>query len=172
MQQKIFISVVANYNNKNLDISTHSKRIKQEFTLLKIKSIQRNNMFGDTTIDMVIRPMELVYRSELIYDVSNQVFYKTRYDENGTNSTQQLPTTIKPLFETINDVVKHKPINTLLTCHTKQNVLEAIYLTDCFDIYHKCIDKVAYQLTRYKYGKMIPPQDLIEIVEKYPEYLI
>lgn len=173
MSSSIFISAVNNQHTRNLDTNIHAKRKKRDYTILKIRARQNLNFSkNDTTVDMQIYPMQLAYSSELIYDVSKQCFYKTRYDTSGTNSTKLLPDSIKPLFDAIISVSAQLPIGELRNLHNKQNLLEALYLTDLYSLYYPHFDIIEYQLVRLRYGKEVPYELFDHFEEKYPEYLI
>ncbi len=172
MLTPIFISVVNNQHTKRLDTKLHAKRKKQEYTLIKVRSTQRLALEDKDILDMQISPMELVYKSEIIYNVLEQKFSKSRFGASGENISTNLPDSIKPLFEAIISVSANKTIEELKDLHNKQNLIEALYLTDKYGQYYKHFDIIEYQLLRLKYGKEVPYEYFADIEEKFPEYLI
>ena len=171
MSSRIFIASVNNLHIHNLDTVHYAKRKKQDYTLIKIRTRERVIPHISEKVVM-IKPTESSYRAELIYDVSTQQFQKTRFDRNGVNTTDNLPDSIKPLFAAIIGISASTPIDELKKAHTKQNLLEALYLTDHYGLYYEHFNMVEYQLLRMKYGKEISHNYLIDIVTDYPEYPI
>jgi len=167
--RNIFVAVIKTDHN-NIDLTNLSKRIKNDYTIIKIKSHRKNLKNGDTYID--ITPMELAYKSEMIYNVHEQHFYKHRYDINGSNTATMVPDKIKPLFEAIIAVSELKPIDELKLNHKKSDLIEAIYLTGKLRNYVNNISLTEYELIRYKYGKSVNPNFLEDLIADYPEHLI
>ena len=172
MNTPIFISAVNNQHIHTLDTKYHAKRKKREYTLIKIRSTQRLSFTDRDILDMQISPMELVYKSEVIYNVLEQKFSKSRFGASGQNVATNLPDSIKPLFEAIISVSANKTLEELKDLHTKQNLLEALYLTDRYGMYHEHFNIIEYQLLRLRYGKEVPFEYFTDIEEKFPEYLI
>jgi len=168
--KNIFVAVVNENHSRNIECyNDYSKRVKNGYTIIKLKFVRDNYHESG---DMLIRPMDLMYKAEMIYDISNQQFYKNRYDVSGGNEATNLPKETKPLFETIIDVSKLKPIDELKLNYTKSNLIEAIYLTGKLSNYIKDIDPIYYELIRYRYGKKVNPNFLENLITEHPEYLI
>lgn len=114
---------------------------------------------------MRVTPMELVYKSDLIYDVANRTFYKSRFGANSTNNAKHLPDTLKPLFNAKISVSANNHIDVLQSMHNKQNLLEALYLTDKYGQYHEHFDMMEYQLVRYDMEKMFH-MNILRVLKK------
>jgi len=171
VRSSIFISAVNNQHIHNLDTQYHAKRKKHDYTIIKVRTRERVINHIEEKVAL-ITPMELTFRSELIYDVANQQFSKSRFNNSGCNTTLNLPDSIKPLFEAIISISADTHINELKKNHSKQNLLEALYLTNAYGRYQEHFNMPEYQLIRLKYGKEIPHTYLVDIVKEFPEYLI
>ena len=170
MEDNIFISAVETTHMNNLDVSQHGRRDRREFTILKIRGAR--DSYNSDNVDMQVRPMELMYRSNLVYSVKKKQFVKNRFDINGCNSAVMLPESINPLFSAVIDVNDELPIETLRENHSKSLLLEALFLTNKIRVYRDDFSLTEYQLMRYRYGKEINHSYLVNVVEEFPELLI
>lgn len=144
-------------------------KLNDKHYIIKVRTSQRG-FNGDS--NTLIRPMELAFKSDLIYDVSKKEFSKNRYTQHGLNTSANLPTDVKPLFSAITDITNGFNINILKSKHNKKILLEAIYLTDTLNEFIDDFQMIDYQLIRYRYGKQMPAKFLNELVTVYPEKLI
>ena len=114
--------------------------------------------------------MRLRYTATFIIDITTTVITKNRYVSlDEPYNTSNMPVELSNKCDIVLFIFDAP---SLLSKYRRRDIIEAIYLTNTYSLYYKFISPDEYQLIRYNYGAEIPINIMLQLIDKYPEYLI